>query len=598
MSFTVGMQIGPYRILEPLGQGGMAMVFKAYHAALDRYVALKVLHPALLEDPNFLARFRREARVVAKLDHPNIVPIYDFNEHQGRPYLVMKYIEGETLKARLKRGRLSPEEIRAVVEAVGSALAYAHRQGVLHRDIKPSNVLLSQDGRIYLSDFGLARMAAAGESTLSSDMIMGTPQYISPEQAMGKKDLDARTDIYSFGVMLYEMLVGRVPFLADTPYSIIHDHIYAPLPRPRDLNPQVPESMERVLLKALAKDPEERFASVEEMLRAFRQAWERAPLPTTPTPGEETARVPPPTPSATPLAVEVPSSPEELSAGETVAASPQATQPEAPSPPPRRRRWWGVLLALLGAGVLCLLGVGLFSQARPGTPTRPSPSAFTEVPGQDLPAQDEEVADLLQRIRANPTDPQPYLELALWQYGHHQPGRGEASLTRGLNLCVQQQRLDLLLDYASQFLDLGEPLPATQLLLAAGPLLPEDQRELWNEVFRQSAYWAAEDPGFTRAIPITALNKYDASFAKVLQARYELYNGDPDHGNVLLKQVLRDNKSMPEALLLDAEYAALHAHDPALARRRLETLTSMPEAPRWVLDLAQEWLKTWPTPSP
>ncbi|MBI3737665.1 MAG: serine/threonine protein kinase, partial [Chloroflexi bacterium] len=242
MSFNVGENVGPYRIVEQLGQGGMATVYKAYHAALDRYVALKALHPAFGEDPNFEARFQREARLVAKLEHPNIVPVYDYAEHEHRPYLVMKFIEGDTLKARLTQGPLTSSEIRKVVDSVGSALAYAHKQGVLHRDIKPSNVLMGTDGGIYLADFGLARIAQSGESTLSSDMIMGTPQYISPEQAMGKKDLDEGTDIYSFGVMLYEMVVGQVPFNADTPFSTIHDHIYSPLPMPRAINPKVPDA--------------------------------------------------------------------------------------------------------------------------------------------------------------------------------------------------------------------------------------------------------------------------------------------------------------------------------------------------------------------
>src|SRR4030042_3172739 len=244
MSFSVGENIGPYRIIEQLGQGGMATVYKAYHAALDRYVALKVLHPAFNEDQSFTARFDREARVVAKLDHPHIVPVYDYANHENRPYLVMKFIDGETLKARFSRGPLTSEEINRVVEAVGTALAYAHKQGILHRDIKPSNVLIGTDNVMYLADFGLARIAQAGESTLSSDSIMGTPQYISPEQAMGKKDLDQGTDIYSFGVMLYELVVGQVPYNADPPFSIIHDHIYSPLPMPTEINPSVPETVQ------------------------------------------------------------------------------------------------------------------------------------------------------------------------------------------------------------------------------------------------------------------------------------------------------------------------------------------------------------------
>jgi len=276
MPFVIGQNVGPYRVMEQLGQGGMATVYKAYHASLDRYVAIKVLHPAFREDPSFTARFTREARVVAKLEHPHIVPIYDYSEFEGQPYLVMKFIEGETLKARLARGPLSAEEAVRVVNAVGAALSYAHSKGILHRDIKPSNVLLAPDDGIYLADFGLARIAQSGESTLSSDMLLGTPHYISPEQAQGKKDLDAGTDIYSLGVVMYELAVGRVPFNADTPFSIIHDHIFTPLPMPRQLNPKVPAGVERVLLKALSKNRADRYADVDSEVKAFRDAIHEA----------------------------------------------------------------------------------------------------------------------------------------------------------------------------------------------------------------------------------------------------------------------------------------------------------------------------------
>ena len=203
MPFAAGETVGPYRVIEQLGQGGMATVYKAYHPALDRYVALKVLHPAFREDASFLMRFQREAKVIAKLEHPHIVPIYDYAEHLGQPYLVMKFIEGETLKARLARGPLAPDEALRILQAVGAALTHAHRQGILHRDIKPSNILLTPSGEVYLADFGLARIAELGATTLSADMLLGTPHYISPEQGQGRRDLDAGTDIYSLGVVLY-----------------------------------------------------------------------------------------------------------------------------------------------------------------------------------------------------------------------------------------------------------------------------------------------------------------------------------------------------------------------------------------------------------
>jgi serine/threonine protein kinase len=277
LTFSNGENVGPYQIIGQLGSGGMATVYKAYHAALDRYVAIKVLHPAFKQDANFLSRFQREARIVAKLEHPHIVPVYDFNEHAGQPYLVMRFIDGETLKARLVQGDLPFSEMVRILNPTGDALAYAHAQGVLHRDVKPSNILLTPDGGVFLADFGLARIAQAGESTLSQDSLLGTPQYISPEQAQGRSDLDARTDVYSLGVVMYELLVGRVPYQADIPYAVIHDHIYTPLPLPRSIKPSVSENLERVLLKALTKEREDRFGSVNELMLAFDQAMQSAP---------------------------------------------------------------------------------------------------------------------------------------------------------------------------------------------------------------------------------------------------------------------------------------------------------------------------------
>ncbi len=272
MAFTPGETVGSYRIIEKLGHGGMATVYKAYHAPLDRDVAIKVLHPAFKNDPQFFARFQREARIVAKLEHSNIVPVYDFSEHEGEPYLVMRYVQGDTLKPHLQNGPLSPAETMRIMRPVCNALAYAHNQGVLHRDIKPSNVMLTPDGGVYLTDFGLARMVQAGESTLSQDMMVGTPQYISPEQAQGERDLDGRTDIYSLGVVLFEMLTGSVPFSGDTPFAVVHDHIYKPLPLPSAVNPDINPDVEKVILRALAKDKNDRFENVQDLWLALEKA--------------------------------------------------------------------------------------------------------------------------------------------------------------------------------------------------------------------------------------------------------------------------------------------------------------------------------------
>jgi serine/threonine protein kinase len=272
MPLQEGQQIGQYRIIQQIGQGGMATVYKAYHARLDRHVAIKVMHQALLDDPTFKARFEREAQIVARLEHPNIIPVYDFDEHESQPYLVLKEIEGRTLKSVMSETPMSLNETIRIMSLVASALTYAHQRGILHRDIKPSNIIIDPEGTPYLTDFGLARMAQSGSSTMSADMLLGTPHYISPEQAKGENDLDARTDVYSFGVVLYEIVVGRVPFSGTTPYAIVHDHIYTPIPNPTSVNPNIPPAVEGVLLKALSKSAADRYASAVELMQAFRDA--------------------------------------------------------------------------------------------------------------------------------------------------------------------------------------------------------------------------------------------------------------------------------------------------------------------------------------
>lgn len=272
MSFVKGEKVGPYQIQEQLGQGGMAIVFKAYHSDLERYVALKVMDAALSKEPGFLERFRREARVIANLDNPRIVPVYGFDEHNKQPYIVLKFIDGQTLRSRMQTSPLSKTEILKIVMSVGNGLQYAHNRGILHRDIKPSNVLISNDGRVYLTDFGLARILE-GTSSLTGDMIVGTPHYISPEQAMNAEKIDEGTDIYSFGVMIYEMVVGCLPFEADTAFSVIEDHIYKLPPPPTSINPNLSPEIEQVILKALAKQRDDRFMRVADLVNSFKEAW-------------------------------------------------------------------------------------------------------------------------------------------------------------------------------------------------------------------------------------------------------------------------------------------------------------------------------------
>ncbi len=271
----VGKRLGKYQLSERLGRGGMAEVYKAYHAALDRYVALKILHPFLGEDPEFKERFEREARNVAQLRHPNIVQVYDF-EHDPEHdiyYMVMEYIDGPTLRTRLAQMSFRGErpDIQEAIRVAGTladALAYAHARGMVHRDIKPANVMIDSEGRVVLTDFGIARIISGPQMTASGSMV-GTPAYMSPEQGLGQAG-DHRSDIYSLGVMLYQLLTGTVPFDADTPIAVVLKHVNDPLPAPSSLNPDIPPGLERILYRMLAKAPDERYQDVRELAADLR----------------------------------------------------------------------------------------------------------------------------------------------------------------------------------------------------------------------------------------------------------------------------------------------------------------------------------------
>ncbi len=263
-----GQTLGKYRILEPLGRGGMAQVFKAYHPQLDRYVAIKILRSDLVEEEEFLARFRREARAVAALRHPNIVQIFDFDVENELYYMVMELLEGDTLKAHLNSLRVRGEhlplgEMVRIFSDVLAGLAYAHAEGIIHRDLKPANIMLTRRGQAVLTDFGIAQIIGGTQYTISG-ALMGTLSYMAPEQGLNGHT-DARSDIYSLGIAYYEALTGTVPFDADTPLAILMKHINDPLTLPRKLDPTIPESLEKIALKALAKRPEDRFQSANEM---------------------------------------------------------------------------------------------------------------------------------------------------------------------------------------------------------------------------------------------------------------------------------------------------------------------------------------------
>src|SRR5215212_98259 len=307
-----GQMLGPYRIITQIGKGGMANVYKAYQASVDRYVAIKVLPSQLAESQEFATRFHQEARIIAKLEHPHILPVFDYGETDGVAYLVMRYLEAGTLRDKMEAGRPLPmKDIDRIFTQLAEALSYAHSFGIIHRDLKPANALIDSHGNIFLTDFGIAKLLESASPRLTqTDAIMGTPAYISPEQAQSQS-VDQRADIYSLGIILYEMVTGRVPFLADTPLAVLFKHISDPLPLPSLVKPDIPPSIEQVILKALAKDPKDRFSTAEEFVAAWKHALEeietvrRAPEPTsTPTrygvPADQTQRKPAPVKQATP----------------------------------------------------------------------------------------------------------------------------------------------------------------------------------------------------------------------------------------------------------------------------------------------------------
>ena len=274
MASLSGKTLGKYQISERLGRGGMAEVYKAYHPQLERYAAVKVLHGFLAEGQDFQARFQREAKAIAALRHPNIVQIYDIDIEDEYYFMVMEFVDGGTLKDRLIQasGPLAIQEMAHIFRETASALDYAHRHGVLHRDIKPANVLLSKSGRVVLTDFGIARIVSETQFTVTGTLV-GTPAYMSPEQGKGMH-ISTTSDIYSLGIILYEMVTGKVPFDADTPLAVIHKHINEPLPSPRAIRDDIPRVLEAVIVKALSKEPEDRYQSAAEMVEAAEAAFD------------------------------------------------------------------------------------------------------------------------------------------------------------------------------------------------------------------------------------------------------------------------------------------------------------------------------------
>lgn len=364
MSSLIGQVINGYEIIEELARGGMATVYRAHQISMSRDVAFKVLPREFLHEPAFLERFKREASIVARLEHRAIVPVHDYGEWDGIPYIAMRLMEGGSVDGLIVRGAMPLEKIQQIVRQVAAALDYAHSRDVLHRDLKPSNILLDRNGDAYITDFGIARLINSNEK-LTSTGVVGTPAYMSPEQAQGQ-DLDGRSDIYSLGVVIYEMLTGKRPFDAETPYGIAVMHVTQEPPTMRKFKPDILPGVEAVVMKALAKDRQKRYSTASElagqlddadllMLEATTPASHPQPtMPTTPPPVIYTTNNTQPTPRRPVSAV--------------------AYAPSAPIALPKPRRspamlYLGLPAALaLILGILLLAGYSLFYEAEPAQP--------------------------------------------------------------------------------------------------------------------------------------------------------------------------------------------------------------------------------------
>lgn len=566
---VTGQRVGPYEIIARIGQGGMATVYKAYHPQLDRFVAIKMMQPTFVIESNFRTRFEREARIVGGLEHPHILPVYDFAEYEGQPYLVMKLIEGSSLKTVLSQGPLEPDDLMMVLPPIASALDYAHHQGVLHRDIKPSNILIDQRATPYLTDFGLARASHQinDNNMISQDMFIGTPYYVSPEQGMGERDLTAQSDLYSLGVVLYELLTGRVPFDSGSTFAVIHDHIYRPLPMPSSINPVLTPAIELVLMKALAKHPSERYDSATEMVNALRDAFQESGIRSLKSSqAAKAAKIP----TATSVAIRQMKS--------NTAVLPRNSRLR------RRWRWAGGTAVLMAAALFGLLVIS-------GTLTSSTPTLETGLTLYDV--QTLQVDQGRAALAQNPDDPLAYLALGR---AYLEQGSEEAAQT---TLTIGLEHTDTPVRYLMTAATLARRhnRPNSAFTLYSQAIISAEGTEYEAEVREEAGeylYNAASNRGMLDSLRIRRLNStpaYQASpVVSALLARALLTDGRLQIAEIALTRALTANENLPEAHLIGGELE--HARGLSdRAKLEWELVLNAEDAPRWVRERAQNLMQ-------